>query len=491
MRKKISLIISVLMLIAVFTASCAGDTGGDPVSTTAGDTTESTARSAETEPAMPEMDFRGATMNFLVRGEQAQPTNFSHEIYAESEIGEPINDAVFRRNKYIEELYNVVITELSTDDTVENVTKSVMSGDSEFDAVMIRPNRVITLAQGGYLSNLKDVPYIDLSQPWWDRNAVENLSVLDKLYFVTGDINIMDNNAIWITMFNKNIFDNLNVDYPYDLVNSGDWTLDQLIEYAILGGSDLNGDGIYDEFDQYGLIFACENTFPLVTAAGYKLTETTKDDIKMSVNVDGIHSVLDKIVGIVNNKSVTLLCEDYTSKYSNAWSEVMRFSFREGRGMLYITGILSATFLRDMNDEFGIIPLPKYNSEQTEYHSWMNQNNSSTFAIPTGVKDLDMSGFISEALAAKSADTLTPAYYETTLSDKVSRDEDSIKMLDIILDSVVFDFGNIYDVGGINNVFTAITKSGENNFASSYSAVEIKADTVIDELLEIYKTIEQ
>ena len=494
MKTKIIFLLSALLILAVTACSSEpaaenNDTVSTETENVEAEVTETTAP-AELLPNLPEMDFGGAAVNFLVRGEQAHPTNFSHEIFAEAEIGEPINDAVFIRNKFVEELYNVVITETSTDDSIDFITQSVMSGDGAYDVVMVRPNRVITLAQGGYLQNLKEVPYIDLSQPWWDKNAVESLAIMDKLYFVTGDINIMDNNAIWITMFNKNLFDNLGVEYPYELVNSGEWTLDKLIEYALLGGADLNGDGIYDEFDRYGLIFACENTFPLVTASGFRLTEMTKDSVTLNPDIDGIHSVLDKIVSIVSNKAVTLLCEDYTSKYSNAWSEVMRAGFRDGRGMLYVSGILSATFLRDMDNEFGIIPMPKYDASQKDYFAWTNLNNASTLAIPKGVKNTEMSGLISEALAAKSMYTLTPAYYETTLSDKVSRDEDSVKMLDIILDSVVFDFGNIYDVGGINGIFNNITKTGQNNFASAYAALEVKAQTRIDELLDLYKSIE-
>ena len=495
MRTKLIFILFALLLLAV--TACSEPDADGSASTAESRITEETGdvsvtdetAAVELEPDLPEMDFAGAAVNFLVRGEEANPTNFSHEIYAEAEIGDPINDAVFIRNKYVEELYNVVITETSTDDSIDYVTKSSLSGDGAYDVVMVRPNRVINLAQGGYLQNLKEVPYINLSQPWWDKNAVESLSILDKLYFVTGDINIMDNNAVWITMFNKNLFDNLGVEYPYALVESGEWTLDKLIEYALIGGADLNGDGAYDEFDQYGLIFACENTFPLVTASGFKLTEMSKNGVTLNPDIDGIHSVLDKVVSIVSEKSVTLLCEDYTSKYSNAWSEVMRASFRDGRGMLYVSGILSATFLRDMDNEFGIIPMPKYDSAQRNYYAWTNLNNASTLAIPVGVKNTEMSGFISEALAAKSMYTLTPAYYETTLSDKVSRDEDSIKMLDIILDSVVFDFGNIYDVGGVNSIFGNITKTGQNNFASAYASIEVKAQARIDELLELYKSI--
>ena len=48
-------------------------------------------------------------------------------------------------------------------------------------------------------------------------------------------------------------------------------------------------------------------------------------------------------------------------------------------------------------------------------------------------------------MAHYSSDTLVPAYYEKLLGGKFARDDDSVEMLDIIFDSLVFDIGFCYD----------------------------------------------
>ncbi len=490
---KNTLLITVVIIVSVVFCSCSGaDTPSAETAAPASTSVESTT-AAETlpEPKLPDVKYNGEAVNFLVRGEKAQPTNGSHEIYAEEENGEAINDAVFRRNAYVEDKYDVKITETAADDTVEAVRSSVQSADQAFRVVMIRPNRAITAAADGLLCNLFTVPHINLTAPWWDVNAVETLPVCGKLYFVTGDINIMDNNSVWTAMFNKKLYTDYGLAFPYEAVKNGTWTLDRFLTDAKVGGKDLDGDGVMTEKDQYGLIMAKENIYPLIVAGGQRITQTDKNGSPaLAPDIETIHTLIDKIIKATSDESLTLFAERYQGKgYANVWSEVMRESFRQGRVLLYVSGSLSSTYLRDMEDEFGILPLPKKDEAQSDYHTWMNNNNSSTFAIPVSNDKLEMTCVISEALAARSMTTLTPAYYEITLSGKVARDADSVEMLTIILNSVVFDLANIYDFGGINGIFSNGSMTGENTFASDWASKVEAANTALASLIEKYKTL--
>ena len=53
-------------------------------------------------------------------------------------------------------------------------------------------------------------------------------------------------------------------------------------------------------------------------------------------------------------------------------------------------------------------------------------------SVPKTNSDLERTGIILEALARESSDTVIPAYYDVTLKNKLLRDDDSVKMLDII-----------------------------------------------------------
>lgn len=487
--KRIYRLFAALTVILVTTQSCApmkGDMQTEGTSTV----TDPAETEIKIEYKLPELDYGGKAINFLVRGEKYEPTNFSHEIYASEANGDIINDVVYKRNVAIEERYNCKITETADDDSVSNVRASVLAGDGLYDVVMVRPNRMITLAQEGLLSDLYKVPHIDLSQAWWDGNAVRELTVNNSLYFVNGDINIMDNNAIWTVMFNKNLFDKYKLEYPYETVKKGGWTLTRFLELAKFASDDLDGNSKMDETDQYGVIMSAECVFPFIVASGDRLCIKDGGTIKLSNNFEKVTNILDLLLPLSSDTTVTLSAESYSGKgYSNPWSQVMRAAFKEGRGLLYVSGILSSTYLRDMNDEFGILPLPKFDDKQVGYRSWMHTNNSSMLALPVTNQDNEAVGLIVEAMAYESASTLTPAYYDTTLSGKVARDSDSIEMLDIIINSVVYDFANIYNIGGINDIINKGFMTGINSFASDYESIREKAQIELDKILGGYKEV--
>ena len=56
-------------------------------------------------------------------------------------------------------------------------------------------------------------------------------------------------------MFNKKIVSDLSLESPYDLVKSGEWTIDKFASMSRGISADLDGDGELDENDRYG--FAC------------------------------------------------------------------------------------------------------------------------------------------------------------------------------------------------------------------------------------------
>lgn len=63
---------------------------------------------------LPETDFEGYTFTVAARENNTYwPTL---DVWAEAENGEPVNDAVFRRNSKIEEIYNLDIVMLENSD---------------------------------------------------------------------------------------------------------------------------------------------------------------------------------------------------------------------------------------------------------------------------------------------------------------------------------------------------------------------------------------
>ena len=138
-------LLSLLTLTAAFTA-CA-DSASTTAETTAG--AETTAAAEQTgevilEPDLPDIKFDGEDFVFIVRGESYAEWA-SQDIYAEEQNAEPINDAVYTRNIYLEETYNIKIKQFGATDVGNQAKKSISAGSDDYAAVMAKTSESATI----------------------------------------------------------------------------------------------------------------------------------------------------------------------------------------------------------------------------------------------------------------------------------------------------------------------------------------------------------
>ena len=107
--------------------------------------------------------------------------------------------------------------------------------------------------------------------------------------------------------------------------------------------------------------------------------------------------------------------------------------------------IKTSASLVNMQADYGILPMPKYDEAQDAYHSLIWQHYDSIIGIPKSCGDATMVSAITEAISAESFYTVYPMFYETLLLNHAARDMESKEMLQIIFDSRQYDIGMIYD----------------------------------------------
>ncbi|MCL2519131.1 MAG: hypothetical protein FWF15_11260 [Oscillospiraceae bacterium] len=483
-------LILILILLAVVLISCGTPDSGTTKNESTNDTVlaDIETESAVIIPDLPDMDLKGETFMFYVMGYERNINNYSVEIYAEAETGDVINDAVYRRNRTIEDRYNFEVEEYPESNTSlsASVRKVLLAGDNVYQVLMMNLIDSVSILNDGLLHNLKKVEYIDLNKPWWDKSN-EGFSICNKLYFAVGDINIMDNNATWSFFFNKKMINNLNLESPYTYVENNEWIYDIYYELACAGAKDLNGDGVMDpDNDQWGSVGQVFNTFIIFTGSGERLTSKDKDDNPYLVPMNTrTASVIDKVLDIQLDKQVHVYADEHSGKYANVYDNMIRRNFKEDRALFYIAGLLSYTLLRDMESEFGVVPVPKYESSQENYYVTYSHSNASALSIPITNMRLSETGLVVEALSAESMYTLTPAYFDVALERKYMRDEESRAMLEIILSSRTYDLMMVYNWGGAFDILNNLTLRNSKNFTSEFDKVKEKTE------LEITKTIEK
>ena len=89
-----------------------------------------------------------------------------------------------------------------------------------------------------------------------------------------------------------------------------------------------------------------------------------------------------------------------------------------------------------MEADFGVLPPPKYDEAQDRYYSIIIDPFMQM--IPITAKNAERTGNILDVLAAASHDTVVDAYVNVTLSGKVARDADTVRMLRLVFDDLSY-----------------------------------------------------
>jgi len=497
MKKIISLVL-ILTIMAGILISC----GGNPASgntdktnsndknntSAAGDnqTVAENTTQGRIEPNLPEKDFEGYTFTFFAHridyaGDWIGDGD-PRELVANEENGEPINDAVYRRNRTIEDKYNITIKMVTNSNDSATLKKAVSSGDSTYDAAVIFNNLVPSVVTAGLLVNTDKLSYIDLSKPWWDP-AVNAMSIDHKNYLMSGDLLILDNEATNVLLFNKDLMANLGIDLPYNLVKEGKWTMDKLNEMVKGAAKDLNGDGVMDSTDQWGFGTFNDTLHAFLVSGGGALAVKDANDIPyMDFTSQRNLLVLDKAMNLLYNTEYVVNQQSKNGFDTHKAFQENRIVFLWGRMHL-------VEYYRAMESNFGIVPLPKYDESQDKYYSLVNPYTGVLLGVPGSSSDLDRTSIILEALSAESKYTLQPAYYNVVLQGKYVRDDESAEMLDIIFGSRVYDIGAVYSFGSVFNDFNNLAATNDRNITSYYDKKSGAMQKAIDKVVTAFQSM--
>ncbi len=483
-----------LLLAALLTASMVACGESEPVGETgSGETTPAgETAAAETEITrenipdnLPDKKFDGRNFHLLSR------QDFDVKFIPEDLNGEAVNDALYNRNTEIMERFDITMTMdtpvCTWGDTSKqwnnNLQNSVMAGDGAYDLVAGYAATVPEVVTKNILLNWHDVPFIDMSQPWWSDRVSEALTVNGKLFLLTGDYSL----SLWDNMFgflfNKQVALDHDIEDLYDLVRTGKWTMDKMTELASKVAYDSDGNGSYDANDTYGLLTNWStsiDTFQIACEMDI-ISHTDDGGLEITMMSEKAVDIVNRVVSLFHDAHVM-----YSFSGDNDFS-VYNNMFSNGQALFYANIFENINKLRDMDTDFGILPYPKLNEAQADYAS-TSRDNFDLFVLPIDVKDQEFSGIVTEALCAESYRSVIPAYYDVVLKSKSARDEESAEMIDLIRDTLTFDMGYLFSssLGGLGHIFVGMVRDGNTDLASKFAAVEKAAQTNLDAILESY-----
>ena len=395
--------------------------------------------------------------------------------------GESLNDAMYNRNRKIEEKYNVKISSSYTNTVATNLGRSIAAGDDDYASAFAPLNELLPLAEEGKLANYYDLDNINLKADYWDQSLIDGLTYKNSLYVLTGEISPALNSRVYTLVFNKDLCTDLKLEMPYQYVLDGSWTIDRFNKYISDVNSDLNGDSKMDFNDRWGFLSQNGGSYMMYfSGGGQVVSKNNSGDLEIAMNSERNIELATKAIEIMIDKNKTLMAEPYVEQNGGSWSAVTSW-FSNG-GALFRSSVLEPVprDLRSLDVNFGILPFPKLDENQDKYYT-LPEEYSLVFSIPV-TADADFASLIMEALAVESVSTVSPAFYDICLNGKSVRDEESSEMLDIIFANKIFDLGYFANIANFRDMMTNFVKSESTDVASSYAMILDSAKAQLEKI---------
>lgn len=500
MKKVLALMLALMMVLTLFVACTPADQPDDPAES--GESSKAPTESSkptggeESKPADssseedigeidPSINLGGDEVTIISRGHYW----FNDEVAVEDTSGDPIEAAVFQRNLDVERILNCTlvnykVTETGTGGTadyavVNQLINTIGGGDCPYDIMSASAYTAFENTATGLCQNLLNVSNINLDKSYWAPYYNEGATIGNQQYYATGAISLSLRRFIFVTFFNPTLTADRGIEDLYTVVNEGRWTLDYQAE--IINGVFQELDGVEGktEGDFYGFVtnhHICVD--PYWAASDVTILAKDEDDyFTFAPETEKLDTILNKLKAIYKTSGGTY---SYTGKSGDTDQDDIRAKFTSEYAMMVTLRLLEveADDFRNM-ENYGILPMPKYDEAQTEYYSHAH-DQFAVYGIVSTVPTtrVDNIGAVLECMAMEGYRTVTPAYFEIALKGKYSKDPQSWDMLDKIVNNVKIDGGLLYTIklGDITQQLRNTVKNDSPTISTTvFSAFGLKA----------------
>jgi len=487
--KKLAALLAALTAASTLLTACGGgDTADNPSDTDAPDAGETTsAETTEAAYVFPEYSFDGS--DFHIMHTDTQNWGFTCSILAEEENGDIVNDTRFAINRDIEEQFDLKLTSepVWIRDIAAKMLNTVLAGDDVYDYGILPCSCMGTTELFDAVYELTQFDEIDADAPWWDASVSKAQSYLtgDDLYFLAGNVSLITAEDTMCIFFNEDMVTDLGLEMLYDIVRAGEWTIDKLIEYCT-AAANLNGDDSF-AFDPegnatYGMSTWATGARAIIVGMDnpYTALDSATNKPIMNLENDHFYSTFEKLAAFHGTEGVVLNINQGGSGAPTHYEQV----FKNGRSMFTCAQLKAPLNYRDMEDTFGVVPLPKYDAKQDNYYAHCT-TNTQVHAIPITIADAEPVAAVMDAMAYLAYSELLPAYWDINMEQKQLRNEDSIEMLGIIQANRAFDIGTGFNwFGTLGTDITTAILAGNNTAASLIATHKPAAEAAIAASIE-------
>ena len=385
---------------------------------------------------------------------------YKNEVYAEEDATAVLDEAVYKRNRAIEDRFNVkIVPDITLPDNahlahISHMQNAFNGGSDSFDVGMLYVYKAGILVidqmlyeQRHWVPHVKDA--LNNGSDWWSADMNNAFTVQGNQYVSVSDWCITAMSMTYAMVFNKqyeednNIASNMNYTSMYDIVRQKHWTIDLLRTMTKDLGEDLNDDDAVTIADDF-LGFICDQSTALDQFApafniNYIINdgETTPELFTLDTRaVAGFEALYQLFYGAGSTGA----------QCTNIWTSVGE-AFTQGRAFIAALPMERYTeqAFHDMEDDYGILPYPMLSREQKNYYSGTVDNYSVICILAVHAEEhMEFVGTMIEALSAETHNSVVQPYYDLIVTHNSTRDEESIEMIEIIMAGRLYDLATLH-----------------------------------------------
>ncbi len=400
---------------------------------------------------LPERDFDG-TVFFI--------TTTDKGYIAPEDTNNAVSRLAMVRNSEVEDMLNITIrVSVASHETMLSEMKNAIAADSYYTDLLMLPIYTIgAYKSADTLMNMRSLPFFNIDEPYFYSDSSDMTSGSRGTYGVAGQASISPSSFSAVYM-NKNILSvaGFDSDDIYKMASDGTWTWDEYLKITS-AVNDINADGTVHYytttaegstsrfadlvFKSSGNDFVSSNVRSMPTI-GFSVKSTAKTMETLYTIYNDSNKILDSSAGAVN-------------------------IFSKGESAFLIEYLSVMPKIVNAKNDWGIVPLPK-GEEQDEYRTLI-ANTEAVFAVPKNHTKGEIAGITLSYLNAASYGYIYDEYVNYSMLHYL-RDNDSVKMLDIMLDTPAFDFalafGNAYPEIA-NATYRLIRETARSNNLEEY-----------------------
>lgn len=470
MSKRILALLLVGILVVTSLVGCSGD----PDSSNVGGGGEAL------EDGVPEMNLNG--YEFVI-------ADGYHYDAVNMEPGESdLTDAILERNAEIEKRFNCKIRYDYYEPTgfYNEAYPILMSGDKLADIMLPTLYNYGKFATADYLKDLGELPYLKLDEEYWiDLYDEAAINPDGKRIGASSYIANPYQYAFGI-YFNKRLISELNLTNPYDLLKQNKWNWENFGQLLQKAHKDVDNNAVYDGKDIYGITGGLDGGITaFLMANGQHMFKMDGNMVKYAMTDENVLPTLTTLKDMFNGPGRYF--------YGGGDSQLCTQMFLDGQITFYINLTSRGQRLREMEDEFGFMPIPM-GPDVDKFYSPIDHNTPIICVPSAGIDNPEATGAILQALSFASYKE--KKIWEDELTGLAFQDDESIDNLKKhVLPGLTFDplfmysrLDRQFEMYTITAVFKPIARDPAADAATIIGEGALVVQTLIDELIN--KTIE-